>query len=76
MNRERKRSLWPWVAFAVFVLYPLSVGPLWGLQTRGRISEETYIAIGTSVYQPLFWCGQKFEPLGEWLEWYGTFWEP
>lgn len=59
------------------VFYVLSIGPIWGLNIRGYLSDEIYYGVlVTTVYRPLFWISHQSETLHYSLHWYCTLWDP
>jgi hypothetical protein len=71
--KKQTRRLWiGWVLFAVFVLYPLSIGPAYSLMYRAasRRAFQTYCAF----YAPLISASLHCRPLNQVIDWYGRLW--
>jgi hypothetical protein len=68
--KKRSRAWIGWAAFVLLVLYPLSVGPAlkW---TSDDLSTWRIIA---PVYDPLFRLGERFDCIGDALNWYLPWW--
>lgn len=66
MSRRRR---WLWIAAALLIGYPLSIGPvilLWGLLGRPGWFEDP----AALFYRPVLWMGE-FVPV---VEWYTDLW--
>ena len=69
--RPRRRIAWLIVAVlvAAFVLYPLSIGPVWVLFVRAGVPIPGF---GT-IYAPVFWISKRSgteEELGDYILWW------
>ncbi len=63
-----KRRRW-WVVgvlVAVFVAYPLSIGPTYWLMAEGFISLNVF----QSLYVPILWLGERDQAVVAILDWY------
>jgi|HubBroStandDraft_6_1064221.scaffolds.fasta_scaffold276583_1 hypothetical protein len=74
IDEPKKRSrAWGWIGwplFALFVLYPLSIGPvLWW--TDDKVSQWRTVA---PAYAPIYWLAERFECVSGALYWYMTKW--
>jgi hypothetical protein len=73
--KKRPRAWIGWTALVLFVLYPLSMGPVWWLDDHfgpwgsGIVSGPQFTA-----YAPLFWLGERFPSFGNALHWYVHLW--
>jgi hypothetical protein len=77
MGDQPKKRSWGWIGwalFTVFVLYPLSIGPVTLLieRTWNRPLENAYRVI----YSPLEVVVDAWDPLGELLIQYILWWDP
>ena len=73
--RSERRSTWPAVvlavAFALPVVYVLSVGPAWAMMNNSQISGETY----NTLYRPVTWPYKHNETYARWLTAYVKWWD-
>jgi len=71
-------SWWGWLEgfiermFIIFCLYALSIGPMYWQWVEARYVDGFRII--AAFYEPLRILGEIFPVLGEWLNWYLTFW--
>ncbi|HEV3301234.1 MAG TPA: hypothetical protein VG055_16405 [Planctomycetaceae bacterium] len=69
--RKRSRAWIGWTALTLFVLYPLSFGPVVRFREYNPVSFETM----ASIYLPLELATRKCEPLRRALDWYIKLWK-
>lgn len=77
MEEKRKPRAWIcWVvAVLVFVVYPLSIGPVGALRRRGYVSAEAATVI-VVLYTPVgFVVRNSPMPVLRVIEWYLNWWE-
>jgi hypothetical protein len=60
-DESKKRSRWwiGWALFAVFVLYPVSVGPAFWLLNKIPVAGDSLTDFVGSIYWPLFQAADK-----------------
>jgi hypothetical protein len=63
--RKSRRVVWWSLAIAIFIIYPLSTGPIFKLAQYDRVPFGIM-----KVYAPLDWLGNHCTPLGSFLHWY------
>jgi hypothetical protein len=71
--KAKKRSRpWIWALIALFVLYPLSIGPAWWVASRhpNVLSHDVY----HTVYWPIERAGRRFDPIFNVFKWYIDLW--
>jgi hypothetical protein len=78
MSDEPKKPRWPWAwtgwaLIAVFVLYPVSVGPACWLSVKYDGAKSSAKAVET-IYEPIDWIRCKSENLDGVLQWYLRLW--
>jgi hypothetical protein len=70
-RKKRSRTWIGWAFLAAIVLYPLSTGPAYLLLFKPhRISPQTW----TTVYTPIKWLTDSYDPLRALLTWYLRLW--
>ena len=77
MSNERKKRSWGWVGsvlLALFVLYPISVGP--ALWMRWHVNDGRLTKSYEIVYAPLELVCERSEELTDVLGWYEQLWLP
>jgi hypothetical protein len=74
MSHEPKKRSWPWVPWsllAIFVLYPLSIGPaFWWANAEGPYFFFDRWETLARVYAPLFWLAGRCDCVGNAMLWY------
>ncbi|HEV3298854.1 MAG TPA: hypothetical protein VG055_04410 [Planctomycetaceae bacterium] len=68
-DEPKKRGSWGWIGWAllaVFVLYPLSMGPAW------RIAPGSDFNV--TMYSPVFWASRYCRPMGDAASQYLRLW--
>jgi hypothetical protein len=60
------------VCTGLMIAYVLSIGPVCWLMLHDYVSDDSYAAI----YKPLISAGGKFQPLGDFLVYWVTLWNP
>lgn len=56
-------ALWPWILPVVAVLYPLSMGPFWGLRAHGFLPPGSTLERSlVTFYSPLEWLARHLPP--------------
>jgi hypothetical protein len=76
MSDEPKKwsRKWAWWALALFVLYPLSIGPAWWVCCK--LESESVIQNQYSAYAPLGWASDRNWTFGLYLYSYLDWWTP
>ena len=69
--KKRRRAWIGWGLVLVFVLYPLSVGPVTWFVTHGH---SGLLADWDTAYAPLFWACNRSDALSSLLSWYMGLW--
>ena len=77
MNDNSKPGMAFWATAAMTIvlvaLYPLSLGPVCWLQSRGPLpsSAESVLSV---IYKPLEWLAENSETVNDVVVWYAGFW--
>ena len=67
-------SLVSWLCVLVFIVYPLSTGPVWLLCEELQLDASWDIRL--AFYAPLVALCDAFEPVEDFFDWYvGLFWD-
>ena len=72
-NKQRRWGWVGWAPVAVFVVYPLSVGPACWLSVKYDGAESSAKVVET-IYEPIDWICGKSESLHGALRWYARLW--
>jgi hypothetical protein len=68
-RKKRSRAWIGWTLIALFVVYPLSMGPVGWISNRNQSWR-----IFNAAYAPLIWLCESSEPISRGINWYLDFW--